>query len=272
MISALERLRPLFHPRGIIVTGVSTHPGKFGTAAYHNLLRFNFAGELFPINREGAEVLGRPVLRSIEEVPEGKADLVFVCTPAGVNPEILEACSRRGVRAAFIASAGYGEAGEKGRRMERELVRLADGLGMVVAGPNGQGVISTSVSMCAQIVAPYPPPGAISMVSQSGNIGSSFMNYGCLFGVGFSKLSCRRTIRMNRLIANLRSRRCGSRSFAGESCQFFCVGLKVLFSSETFSSASGLYSSRIINGIPDITVGVDGRFSANRGAIIMRCS
>jgi acetyltransferase len=191
VISALERLRPLFHPRGIIVTGVSAHPGKFGTAAYHNLLRFNFAGELFPINRDGAEVLGRPVLRNIDEVPEGRADLVFVCTPAAVNPEILEACSRRGVRAAFVASGGYGEAGEEGRRMERELVRVADRVGIAVAGPNGQGVISTSVSMCAQIVAPYPPPGPISMVSQSGNIGSSFMNYGCLFGVGFRKgVSC----------------------------------------------------------------------------------
>jgi acetyltransferase len=52
-------------------------------------------------------------------------------------------------------------------------------------------MISTAVSMCAQIAAPYPPPGPISMVSQSGNIGSSFMNYGCLSGVGFSKgVSC----------------------------------------------------------------------------------
>ncbi len=191
MTSALERLRPLFYPRGIVITGVSAHPGKFGTAAYHNLLRFGFEGKLFPINRDGAEILGRAVLRSIDEVPQDQADLVLVCTPATVNPEILEACARRGVRAAFVASGGYGEAGEKGRQLEGDLVRLADGLGIVIAGPNGQGLVSTSVSMCAQIVAPFPPPGSISMASQSGNIGSSFMNYGCLFGVGFSKgVSC----------------------------------------------------------------------------------
>ncbi len=173
------------------MTGVSTHPGKFGTVAYHNLLRFGFKGELFPIHREGAEIFGRPTYRSVEEVPEGAAELVFVCTPATVNPGILEACARRGVRAAFLASAGYGEAGEEGRKLERELVELADRLGLVLAGPNGQGLVSTSVSMCAQIVAPYPPAGRISMVSQSGNIGSSFMNYGCLWGVGFSKgISC----------------------------------------------------------------------------------
>ena len=48
---------------------------------------------------------------------------------------------------------------------------------MLVAGPNGQGVVSTPSSLCAQIVAPYPPAGPIGIASQSGNFVSSFMNY-----------------------------------------------------------------------------------------------
>src|SRR5258706_1384186 len=32
----LDRFRPLFHPRGIIVAGASTHPGKFGFVTLHN--------------------------------------------------------------------------------------------------------------------------------------------------------------------------------------------------------------------------------------------
>jgi acetyltransferase len=189
--SALERLRPLFRPRGIVVTGVSAHPGKFGTVAYHNLLRFGYQGELFPINRDSAEVLGRPTLANVAAVPEGAADLAFICTPAGINADLLRACARVGVRAAFVASGGYREADPEGAKLERELVALADDLGMVIAGPNGQGVVSTPVSMCAQIVAPYPPPGSISLASQSGNLASSFMNYGCLTGVGFSNaISC----------------------------------------------------------------------------------
>ncbi len=187
MSGALERLRPLFYPEGVIVTGVSAHPGKFGTVAYHNLLSCGYRGRVFPINREGAEILGKPSYKSVREVPKGEADLVFVCTPSQVNEEILRECAEVGVRAAFVASAGYGEADAAGRDLERRLVELGEQLGIVIAGPNGQGLISTSVSMCAQIVAPYPPAGPISMVSQSGNLGSSFMNYGCLTGVGFSK-------------------------------------------------------------------------------------
>jgi acetyltransferase len=183
----LERLQPLFQPRGVLVAGVSSHPGKFGFVAFHNLLRFGFAGEVWALNRDGSEVLGHKTIRDVAELPEGAADLVFVCTPQAANEDLLRACAARGIRAAFIASGGYGEAGEKGRAHERALVALAESLGMVVAGPNGQGVISTPRSMCAQIVAPYPPPGAISVASQSGNLVSSFLNYAVLTGIGVSK-------------------------------------------------------------------------------------
>ena len=62
---------------------------------------------------------------------------------------------------------------------------------MLLVGPNGQGVISTPESMCAQIVAPYPPAGRISVASQSGNLVSSFLNYAVESGVGVSKaVSC----------------------------------------------------------------------------------
>ena len=190
MSAVLERLRPLFEPRGIVVTGVSAHPGKFGSVAYHNLLASGFAGEIFPINRDGATCYGHATYRSVAEVPSGRADFAFVCTPSAVNEEILRACAAIGVRAAFVASAGYGESAE-GKDAERRLVALANELGLVVAGPNGQGVVATGVRMCAQIVAPLPPPGPISVVSQSGNIGSSFMNYPCLTGIGIAKaISC----------------------------------------------------------------------------------
>ncbi len=187
----LARFRPLFEPLGVIVTGASAHPGKFGFVALHNLLRFGYQGELFPINRDGSDVLGRRTLREVADVPEGVADLVFVCTPNKINADLLRSCAARGVKAAFVTSAGYGEAGEQGRQLERELVEVADELGMLMVGPNGQGVVSTPRSMCAQIVAPYPPPGPISVVSQSGNLVSSFLNYAVETGVGVARaISC----------------------------------------------------------------------------------
>ena len=183
----LERFRPLFHPRGIAVAGVSGHPGKFGFVTLHNLMRFGFRGELYPVKPDGAEVLGRSTYKDVSEIPDGAADLVFVCTPNKVNEDLLRSCASKGVRAAFIASAGYAEAGGDGAERQAKLARLADELGIVLIGPNGQGVLSTAESMCAQIVAPFPPAGRIGVASQSGNLVSSFLNYSVLTGVGVSK-------------------------------------------------------------------------------------
>ncbi|MDP6981294.1 MAG: acetate--CoA ligase family protein [Myxococcota bacterium] len=183
----LARYEPLFRPKGVIVAGVSSHPGKFGFATLHNLRRFGFEGDIFPVKPDQAEVLGAPTLPDVSQVPDGAADLVFVCTPNKANVELLRACAKKGVRAAFVTSAGYGEAGPEGVALQEELVRTADELGILMIGPNGQGVISTSVSMCAQIVPPYPPAGGIAVASQSGNLVSSFLNYACGTGVGVSK-------------------------------------------------------------------------------------
>ena len=185
--TVLERFRPLFEPRGVIVAGASSHPGKFGFVAAHNLLSEGYGGEVFLTNRDGAEILGRKTLTSVDDVPDGAADLVFVCTPQKAVPDLLRTCAAKGVKAAFLTTAGYGEIGEEGKRAEQELVALCDELGMLLLGPNGQGVISTPASMCAQIVAPFPPRGKIAIASQSGGFVQAFQNYAMKTGVGVSR-------------------------------------------------------------------------------------
>ena len=181
------QFRALFEPKGVLVTGASTHPGKFGFVSLHNILASGYAGGVFGTNLNGEEVLGISTVDDIAKLPDNAIDLVFVCTPASANPDLLRACAAKGVRAAFLTSAGYGEAGDEGRQLEKELVALADELGILLAGPNGQGVVSTPAKLCAQIVAPNPPRGAIGVASQSGNFVSSFMNYARQTGVGISR-------------------------------------------------------------------------------------
>jgi acyl-CoA synthetase (NDP forming) len=180
-------LQALFEPRGVLVAGASSHPGKFGFVALHNILAGGYSGSVYATNRNGDEVLGIRTLRSVDELPQGAVDLVVVCTPAAANIELLRACAAKGVRAAFVASGGYGEAGPLGEAAQVELVRTARELGMLLAGPNGQGLVSTPVGLCAQIVAPHPPAGSIGIASQSGNLASSFMNWSSASGVGVSR-------------------------------------------------------------------------------------
>ena len=182
-----DHYRALFSPRAIVVVGASSHPGKFGFVSLHNILSSNFAGQVYATNLQNEEIMGIQTVSSIDDLPLNEIDLAFFCTPASANPQLLKQCANRGIRAAFIASAGYREAGSQGEQAERDLVQLAAELDMLIAGPNGQGVVSTPVSMCAQIVGPYPPKGGISVASQSGNFVSSFLNYARQTGVGIAR-------------------------------------------------------------------------------------
>jgi acetyltransferase len=179
--------RALFDPDGVIVAGASSHPGKFGFVVLHNILRHGYAGKVFATNVDGGEILGVTAHRDLSYIPDGAAELVFVCTPVRANAQLLRDCARKGVRAAFVMTGGYGEVGGDGARAERELAAVADEVGILLAGPNGQGLVSTPSSLCAQMVAPYPPAGRIGIASQSGNIVSSVENLALASGVGVSR-------------------------------------------------------------------------------------
>ena len=182
-----DHYRALFSPRAVVVVGASSHPGKFGFVSLHNILSNKFAGKVYATNLQNELILRIQTISSIDDLPLDEIDLAFFCTPASANPQLLRQCAERGIRAAFIASAGYREAGTQGEQAEQDLVQLAADLDMLIAGPNGQGVVSTPVSLCAQIVGPYPPRGGISVASQSGNFVSSFLNYARQTGVGIAR-------------------------------------------------------------------------------------
>ncbi len=182
-----EQFNALFNPKGVVVVGASSHPGKFGFVSLHNILASGYQGKIAGTNLSGEEVLGVQTVKDISELDDGEYDLVFVCTPASTNQDLLKACASKGIKAAFLTSAGYGEADEAGKKAQEELVELANSLGIIMAGPNGQGIVSTPAQLCAQIVAPYPPAGAISVASQSGNFVSSFLNYARQTDIGIAR-------------------------------------------------------------------------------------
>ena len=135
-------------------------PGKFGFVALHNILAAGYAGRVGATNLEGdAGARRRHRARASTSCPTARGTS---CSCARPRRPTSTCCARARSGASAPRSsraAGYGEAGRTGRRAERELVELADELGILLAGPNGQGVVSTPARLCAQIVAPYPPAG-----------------------------------------------------------------------------------------------------------------
>ena len=133
-----EHFTALFNPRAIVVIGASSHPGKFGFVSLHNALVNDFAGGVYATNLQRENILGVQTVADLSELPVGVIDLAFFCTPASSNEALLKQCAELGIKSAFIASAGYRESGEAGELAEASLLRLANSLGMLIAGPHGQ--------------------------------------------------------------------------------------------------------------------------------------
>ena len=55
-----EQWRALFEPRGVVVAGASSHPGKFGFVGLHNIVTSGYEGALYATNRDGESVLDVP--------------------------------------------------------------------------------------------------------------------------------------------------------------------------------------------------------------------
>ena len=186
-MSEHPNLKSLFDPKGVIVVGASSHPGKFGFVALHNILNSGFEGPVYATNKEKISLLGISTIQNISEIPSGSADCAMICLPSNAVPQTLIELAEIGVKAVFIVSGGYGETGPDGKKAEIQLLKLSKELNIAIAGPNGQGFISTPSSLCSQIVAPFPPKGNIAIASQSGNVLSSFMNLSRQYNVGISR-------------------------------------------------------------------------------------
>ena len=176
-------------PRGRVVAGASSHPGKFGFVALHNILARATRARSSRRTARAARSSASPMAASVDDLPAG-AGRPRVRVHAGRREPRAAARvrARRACAAAFITSAGYGEAGDEGRAAEAR-ARGARGRGArhAARGTERAGRVSTPAQLCAQIVAPYPPPGRIAIASQSGNFVSSFQNYAVQTGVGVSR-------------------------------------------------------------------------------------
>jgi acyl-CoA synthetase (NDP forming) len=82
-------------------------------------------------------------------------------------------CASSGVKVVIVISAGFAEAGEAGRDLQKKLLDKVRGYGMRMVGPNCMGLLNTdeSVRLNASFSPIFPPTGRIAMSSQSGALG-----------------------------------------------------------------------------------------------------
>ncbi|MBI3822599.1 MAG: GNAT family N-acetyltransferase [Planctomycetes bacterium] len=177
-------LDAFFRPTSVAVVGASATPGSVGSILIRNLLANPFGGVVYPVNPKRKAVHGVLAYPSLLDLPEA-VDLAVIATPAATAPTAIEQCVARGVPAAIIISAGFSELGAEGRALEQRIRTLAAGK-MRIVGPNCLGIIHPSSGMNASFASSMAKAGRVALLSQSGAVCTSILDWARDRNIGFS--------------------------------------------------------------------------------------
>ena len=185
----IQELRPLFNPRSVAVIGASNNPAKWGYSTCQSVVN-SFGGKCYPVNANSTDIFGLQTFKRVTDVPDPVDLAVFVIPPEWI-PSVMTDCVDKGVKAAVIITAGFQEIGEKGKKLQDEVLGMARKGGLRFVGPNCMGIWSASCNLNT-FMAPMPvTDGPLAFVTQGGNVGASILRSAYGRGVGFREyVSC----------------------------------------------------------------------------------
>jgi len=179
-------LDKVFNPRSVAVIGASEVPGKAAERRTRSLIEGDYKGDIYLINPKRSELFGRKAYPSIGAVDKEVDLVMIVVAPRFLVPAVAESV-QMGAKGIIIITAGLGESGEEGKKIEARILAEAAKTGTYVIGPNCSGMFSASAGMNLLGV-PRLQRGAVSVLAQSGNVIDSLTHYAGVRGAGFSKI------------------------------------------------------------------------------------
>ena len=179
----IRNLDRAFAPRSIALVGASERPGSLGALVLSNILAGGFEGQIFAINPKYRSLSGLPCYSSVKDLPAAP-DLCIIATPPGTVPAIIEDIGAVGGRAAVIITAGIGEKDQLKQRM----LEAAGRHGLRIIGPNTIGILAPRLGLNASFSHLAARAGSLALLSQSGAIVSSIIDWAEAEEIGFSQI------------------------------------------------------------------------------------
>ena len=163
-MKASERnLQRLLEPRTVAAIG-----GAPAERAIRQSDRLGFEGEIWPVHPTRHRMAGRPVYRSLKELP-GVPDAAFVGVNRWLTVEAVHELAAMGCGGAVLYASGFAEAGRQGAALQEQLIADHD---MPLVGPNCYGTISgvSGAALWPDIHGCRRVDTGPGLISQSGNI------------------------------------------------------------------------------------------------------
>jgi acyl-CoA synthetase (NDP forming) len=177
-----------FHPKSIAVFGASESIYSYGQRYIQALHDYGYQGRLYAINHNGEQVLGHKIYRNVTEIPDA-IDQAFIAIPARFMLDALKDCIEKGIKAAVLFTGGFGEAGEQGRALEKQILEMARGR-IRLMGPNCFGPYCPSGGITIFTGAIFSKEsGPVALTAQSGVLSETIIARALGEGIRYSKFA-----------------------------------------------------------------------------------
>lgn len=186
-MDVLKEFEPVFSPKSIAIIGASRNPSKLGYQSLKALIEAEYQGKIYPINPNAETVGEYRAYPSILDVPDA-IDLAVISLPSFEVLDAVKDCAKKGVKGVVIFASGFKELDKHGAQMETEITRICNEARIKIIGPNTIGLMNSYSNLNATF-GPMGklPRGAISIISQSGGMGTTLVAYLLEAELGFSK-------------------------------------------------------------------------------------
>lgn len=173
----------LFYPKSMAFIGASADISKWGHLLFSNVVAGQYQGQIYLVNAKGGEIAGRPVFKSVTEIPD-PVDLAVITVPANKVISLLPELKEKKIKNVLLISSGFAETGAEGKALENELVEKAREAGILILGPNTMGICNPCISLYCTGSHVRPKKGSIVLVTQSGNLGTQLLAFAEKEGIG----------------------------------------------------------------------------------------
>ena len=107
-------MQSFMEPKSVALIGISRKSGPGAFNLMENMVKFGFEGEIFPVNPNSAEILGKKAYPNVRAVKK-KIDLAVISTPRETTLGILQDCVAAKIKAAIVVNQGFNDADRQGR-------------------------------------------------------------------------------------------------------------------------------------------------------------
>ena len=180
-----QKLDKIFKPQSLALIGDFVGVDTPGYRLVHNLAQAGFRGQIYTVAPSGQAPGGSASFTAIVDLPT-RVDLAMISTPPDQWEAHLNECGKAGVGSVALVASDQFFSEEVLHEYRQKAQQICRHHQIRMLGPNSMGFIAPHQRLNASFSTKMPLPGNLALISQSGALLSSILDWSVEQRVGFS--------------------------------------------------------------------------------------